>query len=139
MNILIINGPELDKTGTRETGIYGTQSFDDLKVMVRSEFPEVKLEIVQSDSEEKIVDYIKNKAIEFEGLIINPGILTHSSLQLGSALQELSIRKVEVHLSHIFSREDFRRKSLTAPFVDALITGMGIEGYLLAINFLNGN
>jgi 3-dehydroquinate dehydratase II len=138
MKILIINGPELDKTGTRETSIYGTQTFEDLKSMADLEFPELEITLLQSDSEEEILDFIGRKSVGYEGLIINPGILTHSSNELGTALEKVKIKKVEVHLSHIFAREDFRRKSLTAPFVEALISGMGMEGYLMAIRFLMG-
>lgn len=137
MKILILNGPNLNLTGTRDPKNYGKISFDDLKKMVAEKYPQVEISIMQTNHEGELIDWIQEETSNYDGLIINAGGLTHSSVSVGDALASVSIPKIEVHLSHIFSREEFRRKSMTAPFTDGLISGLGMNGYLVAIQYLS--
>ena len=136
MKILIINGPNLNLTGTREPKIYGKVSFDDLDSMIKEKYPLVEVTFFQSNHEGEIIDKIQNDGAKFEGLIINAGALTHTSIAIGDALLSIKIPKIEVHLSHIFAREEFRRKSMTAASTDGLVSGLGMNGYLVAIQYL---
>jgi 3-dehydroquinate dehydratase-2 len=137
--IAIINGPNLDRLGLREPEIYGRATLADLEQALRAEAAgqEVDLEFFQSNHEGAIIDRIANLADrKFSGLIINGGALTHTSVALRDALLGAGIPTVEVHISNIYRREDFRQRSLTAPACLAMITGLGLEGYHAALRFL---
>jgi len=137
--IAIINGPNLDRLGQREPEIYGHATLADLERGLRAEVAgqEVELEFFQSNHEGAIIDRIGSLADrKFSGLIINGAALTHTSVALRDALLGAGIATVEVHISNIYRREEFRHQSLTAPACVAVITGLGLEGYHAALRFL---
>ncbi len=136
--IAIINGPNLDRLGRREPEIYGKATLADLERDLRGEFGAVaELEFFQSNHEGAILDRIAALAdAKFDGLVINGGALTHTSVALRDALLGAHVPAVEVHISNIYKREEFRHESLTAPACVAVITGLGLEGYRAATRFL---
>ena len=135
--IAILNGPNLDRLGKREPEIYGRASLADLEQALREEFGSAQLDFFQSNHEGALIDKIASLAdAKFEGIVINGGALTHTSVALRDALLGAKIPAVEVHISNIYKREDFRHTSLTAPACVAVITGLGLEGYHAAIRFL---
>ncbi|MDQ0591880.1 3-dehydroquinate dehydratase-2 [Chryseobacterium ginsenosidimutans] len=131
MKVLIINGPNLNLLGTREPEIYGTISMEDYLDTLRSEFPSFELEYYQSNIEGEIINYLQKD--EFDALVINPGAFTHYSYAIADCLKNINKPKVEVHISNIYKREEFRQKSVTAANTDAVLSGFGMEGYRLAI------
>ena len=136
--ILILNGPNLDRLGKREPEIYGKASLADLEAALRAEFgPTVELEFFQSNHEGELIDRIAQAAdARVLGLVVNGGALTHTSVALRDALMGAHLPAVEVHISNIYKREEFRHTSLTAPACTAVITGLGLEGYHAAVRFL---
>ena len=136
--IAIINGPNLDRLGKREPEIYGSASLADLEKALRKEFgSKSALEFFQSNHEGELIDRIAKLAdAKFDGMVINGGALTHTSIALRDALLGAHIPAVEVHISNIYKREEFRHKSLTAPACAAVIAGLGLEGYHAAVRFL---
>ena len=136
--IAVINGPNLDRLGKREPEIYGHATLADLERALRNEFGTgAQLEFFQSNHEGALIDKIASLAdAKFDGLVINGGAFTHTSVALRDALLGAHIPTVEVHISNIYKREDFRHKSLTAAACIAVITGLGLEGYHAAIRFL---
>jgi len=134
MKILIINGPNLNLLGKREPEIYGSQTLDDILTALRSSFPTVEILHFQSNHEGTIIDRIQQTLTEdLNGLVINGGAFTHYSHGIADALRMLKIPKIEVHISHIFSREEFRHTSVFAPACDGMISGLGVKGYELAV------
>ena len=133
--ILIINGPNLNLLGNREDGIYGNDSLDKIKSDCEKKSIEKKLEIdfFQSNNEGEIIDKIHEVNNKYEGLIINPAAFTHSSIAILDSLRAISKPKIEIHLSNIYSREEYRKKSITSEGVDGLICGFGGNSYLLGI------
>ena len=139
MKIMIINGPNLNMVGVREKGIYGTRSFEDICEYIKDEAEKKNIEIAlfQSNIEGEIIDQIQKCYYEkFDGIIINPGAYTHYSYAIHDAIKSVNIDTVEVHLSNIHSREEFRHKSVTAAACIGQICGFGEEGYILALNAL---
>jgi 3-dehydroquinate dehydratase II len=136
--IAIINGPNLDRLGKREPEIYGSATLGDLEKALRAEFsPGAALEFFQSNHEGELIDRIAQLAdAKFDGVVINAGALTHTSVALRDALLGAHLPAVEVHISNIYKREEFRHISLTAPACTAVITGLGLEGYHAAVRFL---
>jgi 3-dehydroquinate dehydratase II len=135
--IAILNGPNLDRLGKREPEIYGRATLTDLERALRAEFTGAELEFFQSNHEGALIDKIASLVdAKFDGLVINGGAFTHTSVALRDALLGAHLPTVEVHISNIYKREDFRHKSLTAPACIAVITGLGLEGYHAAIRFL---
>ena len=132
--VVLINGPNLNKLGFRDNKIYGSLSYDslikDLKEYARN--LEIELLCYQSNSEGEIIDKIQDIS-EYDGLIINPGAYSHYSYAIRDALEDLSIPKIEVHISNIYDRESFRQKSVTAAVMDGLIAGLGTDGYYIAL------
>ena len=135
--IIIINGPNLNLLGTREPEIYGNESLEDLESMVNSHieknFPDMSVYFYQSNTEGEIVNKIQESA-SLNGIIINAGGLSHSSVSILDALLSTKIPKIEVHISNLFSREEFRQNSYVSKGVDGFVCGFGINGYLLAID-----
>jgi 3-dehydroquinate dehydratase-2 len=131
MKVLIINGPNLNLLGTREPEIYGTVSMEDYLDVLRSEFPSFELDYYQSNIEGEIINYLQKD--DFDALIINLGAFTHYSYAIADCLKNINKPKVEVHISNIYKREEFRQKSVTAANTDAVLSGFGMEGYRLAI------
>jgi 3-dehydroquinate dehydratase-2 len=136
--IAILNGPNLDRLGKREPEIYGRASLADLERALRDEFGgAAELEFFQSNHEGDLIDKIAALAdAKCGGLIVNGGALTHTSVALRDALLGAHIPTVEVHISNIYQRENFRHESLTAPACVAVISGLGLEGYHAALRFL---
>lgn len=136
--ILVLNGPNLNLLGEREPGIYGASSLADLEQQLRSKADTLGLScvFVQSNHEGVMIDAIQNHRHTTAGLIINPGAYTHTSIALRDALSAYNGFKIEVHLSNIYAREAFRHHSMTAAVCHGQISGMGIEGYLLALQRL---
>jgi 3-dehydroquinate dehydratase-2 len=136
--IAILNGPNLDRLGLREPEIYGKATLADLEKALREEFGKAaSLEFFQSNHEGELIDRIAKLADgKADGIVINGGALTHTSVALRDALLGAHIPAVEVHMSNLYKREQFRHMSLTAPACAAVITGLGLEGYHAAIRFL---
>ena len=138
MKLLVINGPNLNFLGIREKGVYGTQNYDDLLDMIANKGKEngCAIEVFQSNHEGAIIDRIQDAYFDgTEGIVINPGAYTHYSYAIRDALASIEVTKVEIHISDITKREEFRKVSVTAPACDAQIYGHGLEGYLEAIDF----
>ena len=133
--ILIINGPNLNLLGNREDDIYGKDSLDKIKSDCEKKGIEKKLEIIffQSNNEGEIIDKIHEVSNKFDGLIINPAAFTHSSIAILDSLRAINKPKIEIHLSNIYAREEYRKKSITSEGVDGLICGFGGNSYLLGI------
>jgi 3-dehydroquinate dehydratase-2 len=136
--IAVLNGPNLDRLGKREPEIYGRASLADLEQALRAEFgATAHLEFFQSNHEGALIDRIAALAdAKFDGLVLNGGAFTHTSVALRDALLGAHVPTVEVHISNIYQREEFRHTSLTGPACIAVITGLGLEGYHAAIRFL---
>ena len=136
--ILVLNGPNLNLLGTRETDIYGTHSLADIEASVRHRAAAAKLEVEfhQSNSESQLVDWVQSARDRAIGLIINAGAYTHTSVALLDALRAIDIPIVEVHLSNIFRREEFRHHSYVSQAATGMITGFGPQGYDMALDAL---
>jgi 3-dehydroquinate dehydratase-2 len=136
--IVIVNGPNLNLLGKREPKVYGTRSLADLVKTVRAKARElgVAVSVFQSNHEGEIIDFLHKEAPGSLGIVINPGALSHYSLALYDCLRALDVPTVEVHISNIHAREEFRSKSVTARAARGVITGLGFEGYALAMEYL---
>ena len=135
MNILLINGPNLNLLGTREPEIYGNKTLSDIEKDLTKVAQQngINLECFQSNHEGEIIEKIHSVQNGFEGIIINPAAYTHTSIALLDALRATNKPKIEIHISNIYAREDYRRKSLTSEAVNGIICGFGENGYILAI------
>lgn len=144
--ICIINGPNLNLLGRRQPEIYGSKSFEDQLEVIRSEFPDTEIEVFQSNSEGAIIDKIhalgypgltERTATDIcTGIVINPGAYAHYSIAIADAIASVKIPVIEVHISNIHAREEFRHKSVTAPACKAMLCGFGLYGYNLAVSYL---
>jgi 3-dehydroquinate dehydratase-2 len=141
MSILIVNGPNLNTLGKREPEIYGSTTLEEIERTSQEYADRMGMTVIffQSNHEGAIIDHIQAHAPETTGMVINAGALTHTSIALRDCLAALSFPIVEVHISNIYAREEFRHQSLTAPAVTGLISGLGTQGYLLAMDFLLNN
>ena len=137
MKILIVNGPNLNLLGTREPEIYGSISMDDYLIELRTAFPQHEINDFQSNLEGEIINRLQKN--DFDALVINPGAFTHYSYAIADCLQNISKPKIEVHISNIYKREEFRQKSVTAANTDGILSGFGMQGYRLAILSFNNN
>ena len=139
MKILVINGPNLNFLGIREKAIYGDRDYDSLIKLIESEAAKMGVEVTcfQSNHEGAIIDKIQEAYFDgTEGIVINPGAYTHYSYAIHDALASLTIPKCEIHISDITQREDFRKVSVTAPACDKQIYGQGLNGYIMALDFV---
>lgn len=137
MNILVINGPNLNFLGIREKAVYGTQDYDFLLNMIaeKAKQTESKIEVFQSNHEGAIIDRIQDAYFDgTQAIVINPGAYTHYSYAIRDALESVAMPKIEIHISDITAREEFRKNSVTAPACDKQIYGQGLDGYLQAID-----
>lgn len=134
MKILLVNGPNLNLLGNRETDIYGKLTLDDIEQLVtaRAKSLGYSLQSYQSNSEGELIDFIQKNS-DADGLLINPGAYSHYSYALHDCLRAVGFPAVEVHLSNIFSRENFRHKSVVAPVCIGTISGFGVDSYLLGL------
>ena len=137
--ILILNGPNLNLLGNRETDVYGEKSLNDIKKIFEEKcnFLKLSCDFIQSNSEGELINSIQSVENGFEGLIINPAAFTHTSVAILDALRAISKPKIEIHLSNIYTREEFRKKSITSEAVNGLICGFGANSYILAIEAIN--
>lgn len=141
MKLLVINGPNINFLGIREKSVYGTQDYDHLLKMIaeKGEQENCAIEVFQSNHEGAIIDRIQDAYFDgTEGIVINPGAYTHYSYAIRDALASISVPKVEIHISNIMEREDFRKVSVTAPVCEKQIYGHGLAGYLEAVDYLLG-
>ena len=134
MKILILNGPNLNLLGTREPEIYGSVSMEKHLQTLQKTYPKHEILYFQSNVEGEIINRLQVN--DFEALIINPGAFTHYSYAIADCLKNISTPKIEVHISNIYKREEFRQKSVTAVNSDGIISGFGMKGYFLAIESL---
>lgn len=136
--ILIVNGPNLNLLGKREPEVYGTRSLADLMKMVRAKARSLGVQVsaFQSNDEGDLIDFLQKQGPGSLGVVINPGALSHYSLALFDCLQSLALPTIEVHISNIHAREEFRSKTVTGSAARGVITGLGFAGYLLAMEFL---
>jgi 3-dehydroquinate dehydratase-2 len=139
MRIAIINGPNLNLLGKRETDIYGSQTFEDYLTILKNKFPAVDFHYYQSNVEGELINEIQRVGYSYNGIVINPGGYTHTSVALGDAIAAISSPVIEVHISNIFGREDFRKISHVSAKSVGVISGLGLHGYALAIEHLLNN
>jgi 3-dehydroquinate dehydratase II len=138
MKIQIINGPNLNLLGTREKSVYGTQRFEDFFEGLQERFPDVELSYYQSNVEGELINKLHEAGFNYSGIILNAGAYTHTSIALHDAVAAIKTPVVEVHISNIFAREEFRHTSLITANCAGLITGFGLEGYAMALlHFIN--
>lgn len=136
MNILIVNGPNLNLQGRRERDVYGTVTFDDYMPYLAKRYPAVRFGYFQSNSEGALIDRIQSAAGEWDGIVLNAGGYTHTSVALRDAVAAVGLPVVEVHISNILAREEFRRVSLLAGVVKGTVTGFGLASYRLGVEAL---
>ena len=136
MKIEIINGPNLNLLGTREPGIYGSRGFEDFLSEIEDRFPSVSFNYSQSNVEGEIVTMVQTSGMRSDGLIINPGGYTHTSVAIADAVAAINIPVIEVHISNLLSREEFRHTSLTGRYCRGTIMGFGLDSYRLAVEAL---
>ncbi len=133
MKLLIINGPNLNLLGKREPGVYGDQSFEDFFSELQMKFRDVELGYFQSNIEGELITKIQEADTTYEGVILNAGAYTHTSIGLGDAVKAITVPVVEVHISNTFSREAFRHQSYISANAKGVILGFGLQSYTLAI------
>ena len=133
MKIIIINGPNLNLLGTRETTVYGDQTFEEYFKTLQNKFPSLELSYYQSNVEGELINKLHETGFSFDGVILNAGGYTHTSVALRDAIASIKTPVIEVHISNVFAREDFRHNSLIAPKCKGSISGFGMDSYRLAI------
>lgn len=131
--ILIINGPNLNLLGKREPGVYGNQSFEDYFQVLKNKYPEATLEYFQSNHEGALIDKIHETGFSYNGIVINAGAYTHTSVAIADAIRAVTTPVVEVHISNIHKREAFRHHSFLSEACKGCIVGFGLDSYRLAI------
>ncbi len=136
MKIAIINGPNLNLLGIRETNVYGNQHFEQYLEQLEKAFPNVELHYYQSNVEGELINELQAVGFEYNGIILNPGGYTHTSVALGDCIAAISAPVVEVHISNIHAREDFRKISHVSAKCKGTIAGLGLKGYELAVRWL---
>lgn len=139
MKIMILNGPNINFLGIREKEVYGTQTYEEMCIYIKENIEEdMEIKIYQSNIEGELINFIQRAYFEkYDGIVINPGAYTHTSIALYDAIKSVNIPTIEVHLSNIHQREEFRHKSFTAPACIGQICGLGSDGYILALKYLH--
>lgn len=133
MKVIIINGPNLNLLGKREPEIYGSETFEDYFSTLKSQFPAIELHYFQSNIEGEIIGKIQETGFDFDGIILNAGAYTHTSIGIGDAVKAVTTAVIEVHISNTFSRESFRHQSYISPNANGIIIGFGLQSYKLAL------
>jgi 3-dehydroquinate dehydratase II len=136
MNVQIINGPNLNLLGVREKGFYGDQSFESFLTELQKRFPSETLHYYQSNVEGELINKLHEVGFHYDGIILNAGAYTHTSVALHDAIGAIKTPVVEVHISNLYAREEFRHTSLITSKCIGLISGFGLEGYAMALGFL---
>ena len=130
---MIINGPNLNLLGKREPGVYGSVAFEDYLITLREKFTSFQIDYFQSNIEGEIIDKLHEVGFDYDGIILNAGAYTHTSIGIGDAVKGIEAPVIEVHISNVQSREDFRHISYIAPNAKGVIFGFGLKGYELAV------
>lgn len=138
MKIQIVNGPNLNLLGTREPGIYGTSSFDQYLPQLQTRYPEVEISYYQSNIEGELINKMQEVGFICDGIVLNAGAYTHTSVALHDCIKSLNVPVVEVHISNIYQREEYRHTSLITSACRGIIGGFGMDSYRLAIEALRG-
>ena len=138
MKIAIINGPNLNLLGVREPGIYGSRGFDEYLGELKKQFPSVEFSYFQSNVEGELINELQRTGFDFDGIVLNPGGYTHTSVAIGDAISSIKAPVIEVHISNVHAREDFRKISHVSAKVRGTISGLGFTGYALAVTWLLG-
>lgn len=133
MKLIVINGPNLNLLGKREPDVYGNETFESYFEKLKLKFPSIELTYYQSNIEGELIDKIQEVGFTFDGIILNAGAYTHTSIGIGDAVKAISSPVIEVHISNTYSRESFRHHSFIAPNAKGLIIGFGLQSYTLAI------
>lgn len=137
MNILILNGPNLNLLGTREPSVYGNESFENFFVNLKNQFNTINIHYFQSNVEGEIINKLQEVGFTFDGIILNAGAYTHTSVAIGDCIKAITTPVIEVHISNTFSRETFRHQSYISAHAKGVIIGFGLESYTLALkNFM---
>jgi 3-dehydroquinate dehydratase II len=138
MKVIIINGPNLNLLGVREKGIYGSSDFETYLKLLRSRFENITIEYYQSNIEGEIINKIHETGFSFDGIVINAGAYTHTSVAIRDAISGINAPVIEVHISNILTRESFRHESIIGPVCKGSIMGFGLDSYRLGIESLRG-
>jgi 3-dehydroquinate dehydratase-2 len=135
MQIAIINGPNLNLLGKREPGIYGNESFESYFEKLKAQYPEVQLTYFQSNIEGEMINHLHETGFSYDGILLNAGGYTHTSVALRDAISAIKTPVLEIHISNIYAREEFRHKSMIAPACVGSICGLGMKGYALGVAY----
>ncbi|MBS1668629.1 MAG: type II 3-dehydroquinate dehydratase [Bacteroidetes bacterium] len=135
MKIAIINGPNLNLLGTREPEVYGNKTFEDFFKELKNKFPAVEFSYFQSNVEGELINELQKHGFSFDGIILNPGGYTHTSVAIGDAIAAIKTPVIEVHISNVHAREDFRKISHVSAKCKGTIAGLGMKGYELAVSY----
>ena len=136
MKIAIINGPNLNLLGKREPEVYGTETFESYFEKLKTVYPPIEFEYFQSNVEGELINALQQYGFSVDGIILNPGGYTHTSVAIGDAVAAISTKVIEVHISNIFGREEFRKNSHISAKCVGVISGLGLKGYELAVEYL---
>ena len=137
MKIIIINGPNLNLLGKREPTIYGDASFEDYFKSLQKKYPNVELTYFQSNIEGELIDKLHEVGFDYDGVILNAAAYTHTSVGIADAVKAIETPVIEVHISNVYNREEFRHHSYISPNASGIIVGMGLKGYNLAVQSFN--
>ena len=137
MKISIINGPNLNLLGKREPGVYGHTDFETFLSALKGKFPDIDFSYFQSNVEGELINELQRTGFDFDGIVLNPGGYTHTSVAIGDAIAAITTPVIEVHISNIHAREDFRKISHVSAKVAGTISGLGLKGYALAVEYLS--
>jgi 3-dehydroquinate dehydratase-2 len=136
MHFIIINGPNLNLLGKREPSVYGIQSFEDYFTSLTIQYPNINLSYFQSNHEGEIIDRLHAVGFEYQGIILNAGAFTHTSIAIRDAISAIPAPVIEVHISNVHARESFRHHSTISAVAKGVIVGLGLSGYALALDYL---
>lgn len=136
MKVLLVHGPNLNLLGERQESIYGKSSSEDIVSLLKLQFPQLELQYFQSNNENELIDAVHSARTEYQGVLINPGAFSHTSLALADAIRSINIPSICIHISNIYQREEFRHTDLVGAACNGSIVGLGIEGYPIALECL---